>query len=76
MKRYWLLVLIGAALMFGGFYWLEIRPAKIRADCSQFLTGKKDLAPDESRPGRINDNGSSSGRQEYEKCLLEKGIKN
>ncbi len=57
-----LLMIVGIAILIGGaFYWYELRPSRIREECSKHLMGI----------------GSTSGRGNnlYIACLKSNGLK-
>jgi len=65
--KIWLLVIFVISIV-GAFYWFQLRPARIRNECSQYL--REPIKASSS--GRLPE--QTSGEVIYKKCLLEYGL--
>ncbi len=82
LKQYWLIIIIFLVAISFNFYWYEFRPVQIRKGCFETADNAKQEALN------FDNNWIMSGRElikrasyeeifnnEYNKCLMEKGIK-
>lgn len=78
MKRsYWIIGIIVLVLIAGWFYWFELRPSHIRANCQRQATDKAGQDCRNVTTGRENGGYEACVAKlgGYESCLHEGGIK-
>lgn len=81
MKKTYSLILLVVLILGGAFYWYELRPTSIKKECfSKANEAKNNL--NSTYNGLLQDGVNTTEpdfdkylKDEYEKCLMEKGIK-